>query len=105
MPDPTPECGSCHAPVYWCVKSPEELQDKGPNRGKPKTAPVDVASVGAADGKLEVWSEPVIPVRDGGAAYVLRFRYLKRGEEPAEGHKRATSHFATCPDAGSWRRS
>jgi hypothetical protein len=101
VPDSTAECTSCHAPVYWCVKTPEELNGKG----LPKAVPVDVASVGSDEGNLEVWSDPVIPVRPGGAAYVLRFRYLRKGEAVDPARKRATSHFATCPDAGKWRRS
>lgn len=102
MPDSTAECSSCHAPVYWCVKDPLDLNE----RGLPKVIPVDVASVGAADGKVEVWSEPIVPVPPDSAAYVLKFRYLNRSHPaPDEGHKRATSHFATCPDRKEWRRS
>lgn len=96
----TTECNSCHAPVYWCVKDPAELNDKG----LPKTCPVDVESVGKDSGKLEVWSEPVIPTSTSEPAYILKFRYLKRDQQPAEGHKYAESHFSSCPQAGQWRR-
>lgn len=95
------ECNSCHAPIWWCEKSPVEIN---PKNNQPKMAPVDHGSIGAPDGRLEVWSEPVIPVKDGEPVRALYFRYLRQGEEPAEGHKRATSHFATCPDADKWRQ-
>lgn len=97
----TEECSSCHAPVYWCVKDPVELND----RGLPKTNPVNADSIGDPKGNLEVWSEPVIPTTTSEPAYVLKFRYLRRGEVPADGHKRAVSHFATCPEANQWRRN
>jgi hypothetical protein len=97
----TTECGSCHQEVYWCLKDPPEVNDKG----KPKTNPVNPESVGQPGGNLEVWSEPVIPTRSGEPAYVLKFRYRRKTDGPlAEGHKLAVSHFATCPDADKWRR-
>ena len=83
------ECRSCRAPVTWAEKFPAELND----RGLPKTVPVDAGSHDDPNGTLAVW-------RDGG---VLRARYLKKGEEPAQGQHRGISHFATCPSAAQWR--
>lgn len=93
------ECRSCGAPIHWCEKSPVELN----NKGQAKTAPVNYDSIDDPAGNLEVWSEPVIPVRNGDPAYALKFRYLKQNEQPAEGHHRAISHFATCEQASQWR--
>jgi hypothetical protein len=95
------ECNSCRAPIWWCEKQPTELND----RGLPKMAPIDHASVGDPNGNIEVWSTEVIPVKDGEPVRALFFRYLRKGQQPAEGHKRAISHFATCPEAGQWRGS
>lgn len=95
------ECNSCRAPIWWCEKFPLEIN---PKNGQPKMAPIDHDSVGAPGGKLEVWSVPVIPARDGPPARALYFRYLRGDQEPAEGHKRAISHFATCPEADKWRQ-
>lgn len=94
----TAECSSCHAGIHWCEKDPLELND----RGLPKMVPVDAGTVGQ-EGKLEVWSVLVMPNPNGADAYALKFRYLKKGEVPAEGHSYATSHFATCPEAKEWR--
>jgi hypothetical protein len=94
------ECKSCRAPIWWCVKDPEEIN---PKTHLPKTNPINAESIGDPKGNIEVWSEPVIPVKNGEPAYVLKFRYLKKGQEPAEGHRRAISHFATCEHADQWR--
>lgn len=96
----TEECRSCHAPVYWCEKFPVEVNDKG----MPKSVPIDAGSVGDPKGNIEVWTEPVIATTAGEPAYVKRFRYLRKGTAPADGHHRAVSHYATCPDAAKWRR-
>jgi hypothetical protein len=95
------ECRSCHAPIWWCELDPPAVNE----RGEPKMAPVDHATIGDPTGKLEVWSVEIIPVKGGEPARALYFRYLRKGEVPAEGHKRAISHFATCPQAGQWRGS
>lgn len=98
----TEECRSCRAPIYWCEKFPVELNDKR----MPKTMPINADSIGDPTGKVEVWSEPVIPTTEGRPAYVLHFRYLNQTHPvPDEGHKRAISHFATCKQADSWRNN
>jgi len=96
---PSTECASCHKEIDWAFKYPEELND----RQQPKTIPIDHDSVDVPGGRMEVWSEPVIPVNGGQPARVLYARYLKKGETPAQGHHTGTNHFATCPEAGQWR--
>jgi len=100
MAGATEECRSCHAPVWWAQKFPVELNDSG----LPKTMPVNPDSLDDPKGNVEVWTEKVIPVVDGGHAWVMHFRYLRKGQEPEPGHRRAASHFSTCPEAGQWRR-
>lgn len=94
------ECRSCHAEIDWAVKYPEEFK---PN-GDPKTIPVNHDSVDDPKGNLEVWREPGLPTLDGQEQPRLLARYLRKGQEPAEGHHRGVSHFATCPEADRWRR-
>jgi hypothetical protein len=96
MPD---ECRSCHAPIDWATKWPEEFNEAG----KPKVMPIDHDSVDDPKGKLEVWSELVFKSVDDVSVTVLRFAYLKQGSAPTEGHHRGVSHYATCPQAGQWR--
>lgn len=97
---PATECASCHAEIDWAEKFPMELNDKG----LPKTIPVNHDSVDDPAGKIEVWSEPVIPVNGGAPARVLYARYLNKSHpHPQPGHHRGVSHFATCPQAGQWR--
>lgn len=105
---PSQECNSCHVPIWWATKFPEELNDKG----LPKTIPVNHDSLmikpfGDPKGTIEVWhSEPVIPVKDGEPVTVLYGRYLKKPEidtVPAAGRRRGVSHFATCRDSAQWR--
>lgn len=94
------ECRSCHAEIDYAEKSPAELNDKG----LPKMVPVNHDSVDDPKGNLEVWSAPVIDAKGNvGPATVLYFRYLRQGQQPAEGHHRGISHFATCPDRKQWR--
>jgi len=97
---PSEECRSCQVEIWWAQKSPLELNDNG----LPKTIPVNTDSLDTPNGSIEVWTEKVIPSVDGGHAWVMHFRYLKKGEEPQPGHRRAVSHFATCAQADSWRR-
>ena len=107
MPNST-ECNSCHTPIWWAIKFPEELNDKG----LPKTIPVNHDSLmikpyGDPEGSIEVWpSGPVIPVSDGDPVTVLYGRYLRKNEVsvvPEAGRRRGVSHFATCPDSAQWR--
>jgi hypothetical protein len=105
---PATECGSCHQEVWFCEKFPAELND----RGLPKTVPVNADSIydpadpgkgGDPRGTMEVWSER-IPTDGGSPLWALFCRYLNQSHpSPAPGHKRAVSHFATCPQAGQWR--
>jgi hypothetical protein len=84
------ECGSCHYEIDWAYS------DKPPVPGKrPGRVPVNHDSAGDPKGNLEVW-------RDGQG--VLRYRYLRKGEEPAKGRHRGVTHYATCPDADMWRQ-
>jgi hypothetical protein len=86
------ECSSpkCTEVIDWAYS------DKEPEPGElPKRNPVNRASADDPKGNLEVWRDDV---------GVLRFRYLRKGEVPASGHHRAISHYATCCDAGSFRR-
>jgi hypothetical protein len=112
MPD---ECRSCHAPIDWATKWPEEFKcahkppcapqrDEPPcEHARPKTMPIDHDSVDDPKGNLEVWSELVFKSVQDVSVTVLRFRYLKQGESPTEGKHRGISHYATCPQAGQWR--
>lgn len=97
MPD---ECRSCHAPIDWASKWPEEFNE----HGKQKTMPINHDSVDDPKGNIEVWREPIIPTTTDAPAMVLRFRYLRKGERPTPGHHRGISHYATCPQAGQWRK-
>lgn len=76
-------CRSCGATVDWA-----NLPGGGP-------VPVDRASAGDPKGNLAVRRT------DAGT---LAVRYLKGGEQPADGEKRAISHFASCPQAAAWRK-
>lgn len=78
------ECTTCHAEVDWA------LSIDGTKRN-----PIDHGSADAPKGNLEVWYD---------GQHVLRYRYLRRGEEPGYGRHRGMSHFSTCPDADQHRR-
>lgn len=80
----TEPCRSCHAPIDWAQPPPG-------SPGKPH--PVNHDSAG--NGNLEIWRDP---------DSTLRYRVLRQDEQPAPGHHRGTSHFATCPHAGTWRK-
>lgn len=86
---PIQQCDSCSAPIWWATS------DKDPEPGeRPKRNPIDHATVGDPKGNLATW-------RDEHG--VLRYHYLKKGEEPGPGQKRAVSHYASCPQAAEWR--
>jgi len=72
----TVPCRSCHAPVRHVV-----MATSG------KTMPIDVEPV--SDGN--------VVVDEAGAARVL-------GKDEAHDGPRFKSHFASCPQAGAWRR-
>ena len=86
------ECRSCHAVVDRATSPP--LAEGGPD--KRTTMPINRDSVDDPEGNVEVW-------RDNGGT--LRYRGLKKDEDPRPGRHRGISHFATCPDAASWRKS
>lgn len=97
---PAEECRSCRKEIHWCEKDPVELNDKG----QPKTIPVDADTVGKIEnGKIEVWSEQ-IPTDGGERLFALKFRYITIAQPFNPEHKMAVNHFATCPQAGQWRR-
>jgi len=83
------ECRSCGAKVIWAVSA------KPPAEGETlKRQPLDHAAGHDPGGKLECWRG------DDGIVYYLP---LRKGQQPAAGHHRATSHYARCPDAAHWR--
>ena len=76
------ECRSCRIPIDWA-------QLPG---GKP--VPVDRDSAGDPNGTLAVRRTP---------AGTLQARVLKSGEQTQPGEVRGISHFASCPQAATWR--
>jgi len=80
--DPTPErCKSCNAPVIWCAT--ERL----------KPMPVNF--------EPEPGGNLAIDQRSDGRMPFARVVDKKHAWGRTDLHK---SHFATCPDAGSWRK-
>lgn len=71
-------CRSCKAEMYWCITPDGKNM---PVNAKPDPVGGFVVTQ-KSDGKL--YAEPYYP-----AQHPSRNRF--------------TSHFATCPDAGSWR--
>lgn len=71
-------CKSCKAVIYWV------MTESG------KSMPVDPPN---PDGNVKVWRDP-----DDGR--------LRSGMNPPDGVRvnRTTSHYATCPDADTWRK-
>ena len=82
------ECRSCGHPVDWAYSLPDE-------QGVEKTNPINHDSADDPKGNLAVWRDP-----DG----VLRYRYLRKGDEPQRGEHRGISHFATCKQSATWRK-
>lgn len=74
-------CGSCDAAIVWA------LLPSG------KRMPLDATP--APDGNIAAR-------RDANGD--LHARVLKAGDEPADGERRGTSHFSTCPNAAAHRR-
>lgn len=84
------ECRSCHTEVYWALPADPESTSAG--------MPLDKATLGQPGGNVDTWRDD---------QRVLRYRYIRKAEMDAVlplGHLRAVSHFATCPNADSWRR-
>lgn len=77
------ECRSCHAEIDWAHK-PDDT----------KSNPIDHGSCDDPKGNLIIWRD------DHG---VLRYRYRRKGENPAPGEHTGISHYATCPDSARWR--
>lgn len=77
----TASCKSCSKDIVWAT-----LPDG-------KLIPLDAKPV--VDGNLAAR-------RDERGDLVVR--YLKAGEQPADGEHRGITHFATCPNAGQHRR-
>lgn len=75
---------NCKADIVWCQ----------PSVPGGKAHPVNPGTAGDPAGRVEVWRE--------GSRYV--YRVMKAGEEPAQGHWRYVSHWATCPDAKGFRK-
>jgi hypothetical protein len=74
-------CGSCDAPITWAMLPSGKLM------------PLDATPV--PDGNIAARR------LDNGD---LHARVLKNGDELADGERRGTSHFATCPNAAAHRR-
>lgn len=86
------ECGSCHEEIDWATGT-----EPNPKTGKFPRQPVNHDSAGDPKGNLAVWRDP--------RTRALHFRYLTRAEPDLRpGEKRGISHYATCPDAESYRR-
>lgn len=83
-----PECRTCGAEIVWANHVPT------PGNQRPRPMPIDAHSHDDPSGNLGV--------RRVGTA--LRYRVLKKGEEPEPGEHRAVSHFATCKDAQAHRK-
>jgi hypothetical protein len=79
---------SCQAEIDWAQSVPEAGV-------APSLMPVDRASADDPSGNLAVWRE----------GRTLRFRVLAKGEGPRPGEHRGISHYASCPDAASWRQT
>jgi hypothetical protein len=77
-------CRSCKGDIDWA------MSEDGLKRN-----PIDHASADREDGNLLVW-------RDNGG--ILRYKYRRKGVDPGPGEHTAISHYATCPEAGQWRR-
>lgn len=87
------ECGSyprCQEVIDWATSAAEPVPGE-----RPKRMPVNRASKGDPAGNVAVWRDDL---------GILRFRVLRKGEDPAPGHHRAVSHYATCVDAAAYRR-
>lgn len=84
---PTEPCRSCHAPVIWAVTE------------KAKSMPVDAEPSEA--GTLALERRDRIGGLPGGAPPLARVVRpdLRFGRTDLR-----TSHFATCPQAGRWRK-
>jgi len=74
-------CASCAAPVVWCITE------------HAKQMPVDADPVRGGNLSIEWRKPPTLPL-----ARVVKAE-LRFGRTDLH-----TSHFATCPHAGSWRR-
>lgn len=74
-------CKSCSGAIEWAILPTGKLM------------PLDAQPV--ADGNIAAR-------RDDRGDLVARV--LKVGEQPADGERRGTSHFATCPNAAAHRR-
>lgn len=87
-------CNSCSAHILWA----QVLDEKGERQRKPngrfKAMPVDFAPV--PNGNVVLFHRP----GQGIVCIVLR-----RGELPAAGVRLRVSHFSTCPNATTHRRS
>lgn len=77
---PVAECDTCHAPIIWAVTE----------RGKRSPFDAEPAPAGTA---LLSWSAQETTVHS---------RILRVRERDGRDDLRL-SHFATCPDAGTWR--
>lgn len=77
----TPTCKSCDGPIVWATLPSGKLM------------PLDAQPVPNGN---------IAARRDERGDLVARV--LKDGEQPANGERRGTSHFATCPNAAAHRR-
>lgn len=82
------ECRACGAPIKMVTT------EAGWRAAPPKLMPIDVEPV--EDGNVVI-----LPAS---GAIPPRAKVLKKGQDAPPGALRYRSHFATCPEAGRFRR-
>jgi len=84
------QCRSCKAPVVWARTT------------HGRSVPLDAEDMGGWEAPLHVDDGNLKPTGDrvpaGAGQTVMVVRYVRAGEGDLR------THFATCPDASSWRK-
>lgn len=81
------ECRSCRQEIDWATSVPPEGEVE-------KTNPINRDSADDPKGNLAIWRDE---------SGILRYRYLRKGDQLRRGEHRGISHFATCPNRDNWR--
>lgn len=95
-------CRSCSAPIWWAQVIDEKGEVQRKPDGKPRVMPVDFAPSEKGTVALARRGATVV-ARVLGAEQAQKIRdtaWALKGT-----HTLRTAHFATCPQADSWRRS